>query len=109
MRRADSSKLHLPALGNTPKTTPSNPELYFPEFEVVDASSISIIEIKAGLQSSLAHNGFSSRTVEASASGGAFGIQAGYLSYAAPSHRPSLLTVGKYLDRSFHTEHNGCW
>lgn len=59
MRRADSSKLHLPALGNTPKTTPSNPELYFPEFEVVDASSISIIEIKAGLQSSLAHNGFS--------------------------------------------------
>jgi hypothetical protein len=42
----------------------TQPVYYMPEFEVVDASSISITEIKSDLQASLAQNGFSSHTVE---------------------------------------------
>jgi hypothetical protein len=37
---------------------------YTPEFEVTDASSISITEIKSDLQASLAQNGFSSHTID---------------------------------------------
>ncbi|KAL5330988.1 hypothetical protein ACEPPN_000515 [Leptodophora sp. 'Broadleaf-Isolate-01'] len=48
-----------------------------PEFEVVDGSSISIHETTTELQKSLAENGFSSLAVQASASGGAFGVSAG--------------------------------
>jgi hypothetical protein len=48
-----------------------------PEFEVADGSSISIHETTTELQKSLAENGFSSLAVQASASGGAFGVSAG--------------------------------
>ena len=45
----------------------AQPGVVLPEFEVLDASSISITEIKSDLQYSLAQNGFSSHTVEAAA------------------------------------------
>lgn len=75
MRNPDSSEVNVspPA-----KKGHSAPAQYLPEFEVVDASSISITEITSDLQSSLAQNGFSASAIQLSVSGGAFGVSAGY-------------------------------
>lgn len=106
MRNANNSKVKLPPPVDPPMTTPGGPAIYLPEFEVVDASSISITEVQSDLQRSLAQNGFSSHTVEASVSGGAFGISAGYV------HSPlcaNLLTVEKSFERASRAGLNGCW
>ncbi|KAK5048993.1 hypothetical protein LTR84_005415 [Exophiala bonariae] len=64
-----------------------------PEFEVFDSSSIQIKEAKTDLQRSLAENGFSSHSVQASASGGAFGVSAGISSGLFTSSSTGLATT----------------
>lgn len=53
-----------------------NPDV-IPDFEVWDPSSITIKETKTDLQRSLAINGFSSQSIEATLGGGDFGVSAG--------------------------------
>lgn len=105
MRNANNSQVKLPPPSDATMTTPGGPAI-LPEFEVVDASSISITEVQSDLQRSLAQNGFSSQTVEASVSGGAFGITAGYV------HSPlcaNLLTVEKSFERAPRGGLNRSW
>lgn len=106
MKNADNSEVRLPPPSDTKMTTPGGPAIYMPEFEVVDASSLSITEVKSDLQRSLAQNGFSSHTVEASVSGGAFGISAGY--FPSPLCA-NLLTVEKSFERASRAGLIGCW
>ncbi|OTB01854.1 hypothetical protein M426DRAFT_323087 [Hypoxylon sp. CI-4A] len=68
-----------------------------PEFQVLDDSSVSVVEITNEAQQSASDNSFSSYSVKASASGGIFGITAGASAGVSGDHTEgSSSTSGRF-------------